>query len=417
MQSPAIVTVSALVRHLQDLVEENFVDVLVQGELTSLSRPVSGHYYFTLKDHQSQLRCAMFRPSARALKFELQGGMEVICRGRVSIYPQRGDLQLIVEGMEPVGIGGLQLAFQQLKDKLAKEGLFAAERKQTLPGYPAVIGLVTSGTGAAIHDILNVLRRRASGVKVLLRPVPVQGEGAAEKIAEAIADLNFEGSAEVLIVGRGGGSQEDLWAFNEEVVARAIAASGLPVISAVGHEVDVTIADLVADLRAPTPSAAAELVVRNRLDLERHLDQLAQRLASQIRSRLDFLQSCLGGLEKRLRSPRELLLKQREQLNRLEERLQDRMQNILREAGYQLSLLAAQLQALSPLAVLQRGFAIVRLDPEGAILRDPAQICGGERLQLQVEKGLIAAVALERKDGNPGNLEKALTDRDMADDN
>jgi len=401
MLSSRIVSVSSLVQLLQDLVEENFVDVLVQGELAGLSRPQSGHCYFTLKDSRSQLRCVMFRSSVRALRFAPQEGMEIICRGRASVYPQRGELQLIVEGMEPVGVGGLQLAFQQLQEKLEKEGLFAAERKQPLPAYPAVIGIVTSATGAAIHDVLNVLRRRAAGVRVLLRSVPVQGEGAAAKIAEAIAELNLEGSAEVLIVGRGGGSQEDLWAFNEEVVARAIAASRLPVISAVGHEVDVTIADLVADLRAPTPSAAAELVVQNRLELERHLDQLVLRLAGQIRSRVDFLQAHLNGLEKRLRSPHELIHRQRQQLQRFEERLQNGMAIILKRCEYHLSLQSGRLQALSPLAVLQRGFAIVQLTSSGAVVRDPAEVNNGDRLTLQVEKGAIDAVVNKQEDLPP----------------
>ncbi len=262
-----------------------------------MSRPPSGHIYFTLKDRKAQIRCAMFRSQARTLRFNLEDGIAVICRARVSIYPQRGDLQLIVEGVEPEGVGQLQLAFEQLKDKLQQEGLFAEDLKQDLPAFPTVVGVVTSATGAALQDILNVLKRRSAALKVLLRPVPVQGEGAAVEIAVAIDELNREGSADVLIVGRGGGSKEDLWAFNEEVVARAIHASTIPVISAVGHEVDFSIADLVADLRAPTPSAAAELVVQNRLDLERHLDQLVLRLADRMKSQLKLLQSRLEGLE------------------------------------------------------------------------------------------------------------------------
>ncbi len=297
LESSGAVTVSTLVACLQDLVEDNFVDVLVQGELSNVSRPPSGHIYFTLKDRKAQIRCAMFRSQARTLRFNLEDGIAVICRARVSIYPQRGDLQLIVEGVEPEGVGQLQLAFEQLKDKLQQEGLFAEDLKQDLPAFPTVVGVVTSATGAALQDILNVLKRRSAALKVLLRPVPVQGEGAAVEIAVAIDELNREGSADVLIVGRGGGSKEDLWAFNEEVVARAIHASTIPVISAVGHEVDFSIADLVADLRAPTPSAAAELVVQNRLDLERHLDQLVLRLADRMKSQLKLLQSRLEGLE------------------------------------------------------------------------------------------------------------------------
>ena len=396
MQLSRVVAVSALVQLLQELVEENFVDVLVQGELANFSRPASGHCYFTLKDQKSQLRCAMFRPHARVLKFQPQSGMEVICRGRVSIYPQRGDLQLIVEAIEPVGLGGLQLAFLQLQEKLEKQGLFAAERKQPLPEHPQTIGIVTSATGAAIHDILTVLRRRSAGIKVLLRPVRVQGEGAGEEIAEAIADLNNDGRAEVLIVGRGGGSREDLWAFNEEVVARAIAASRRPVISAVGHEVDMSIADLVADLRAPTPSAAAELVVQNRLELERHLDQLEMRLVNQIRSRLDLLRSRLLGLQRRLRTPDQRLRIQQLELQRLVLQLQQRMQHLLQGKVQQLAGFSGRLDALSPLKVLGRGYSIVRLSKSGELLRDSKQVQAGDLLSLQLEKGTVDAVVTDR---------------------
>lgn len=397
MQFSRVVAVSTLVQLLQELVEENFVDVLVQGELANFSRPASGHSYFTLKDQKSQLRCAMFRPHARALKFQPQNGLEIICRGRVSIYPQRGDLQLIVEAIEPVGLGGLQLAFLQLQEKLEKQGLFAAERKQPLPEHPQTIGIVTSATGAAIHDILTVLRRRSAGIKVLLRPVRVQGEGAGEEIAEAIADLNNDGRAEVLIVGRGGGSREDLWAFNEEVVARAIAASRRPVISAVGHEVDMSIADLVADLRAPTPSAAAELVVQNRLELERHLDQLEMRLAKQIRSRLDLLRSRLQGLQRRLRTPDQRLRIQQLELQRLVLQLQQRMQQLLQEKVQQLAGFSGRLDALSPLKVLGRGYSIARLSKSGELLRNSNQVKPGDLLSLQLEKGTVDAVVTDRE--------------------
>ncbi len=401
MQLSQVVPVSSLVHLLQELVEENFVDVLVQGELANFSRPASGHCYFTLKDQKSQLRCAMFRPYARALKFQPQSGMEVICRGRVSIYPQRGDLQLIVEGIEPVGVGGLQLAFLQLQEKLEKEGLFSAARKQALPAHPQIIGVVTSATGAAIHDILNVLRRRSAGVEILLRPVRVQGQGAAEEIAEAIADLNVDGRAEVLIVGRGGGSREDLWAFNEEVVARAIAASQLPIISAIGHEVDLSIADLAADLRAPTPSAAAELVVQNRLELERHLDQLEMRLANQIRSRVELLRSRLHGLQRRLRAPDEQLRIHQLELQRMLLRMQQAMQQSLTEKTQQLSVLAGRIDALSPLKVLGRGYSIIRVKKTGEVLRDSRQVQGGDLLGLQLGTGALDAVVAdsEKKTG------------------
>ena len=249
MDFTSALSVSSLVTVLQELVEDNFVDVLVKGELSNVSFPASGHCYFTLKDSRAQLRCAMFRGQLRGLRFRPEEGMAVYCRARVSIYPQRGDLQLIVETIEPEGLGQLQLAFEQLKSKLQQEGLFAEERKKTLPEFPRTIGIVTSPTGAAIRDILNVLRRRTAGLNVLVLPVLVQGEDAARQIAAAINTFNAQTNVDVLIVGRGGGSREDLWAFNEEIVARAIVASSIPIISAVGHEVDFSIADMVADLR------------------------------------------------------------------------------------------------------------------------------------------------------------------------
>jgi len=385
---------------LQDLVEENFVEVLVQGELASVSRPASGHYYFTLKDKNSQLRCAMFRSHARALRFQPEAGAEVICRGRVSIYPQRGDLQLIVEGLEPVGVGSLQLAFEQLQQRLADEGLFDEDRKRPLPEFPQTIGVVTSATGAAIHDILTVLRRRSAGVRVVLRSVRVQGDGAAAEISEAISDLNQQGEADILIVGRGGGSREDLWAFNEELVARAISASEIPVISAVGHEVDLSISDLVADLRAPTPSAAAELVVQNRLELERHLDQLLLRLGRQMRSQLDLLQSRLQGLEKRLKAPDEQLRIQSLQLKQLFLRLEQSMVAIISEQQERFAVLAGRLNALSPLAVLGRGYAIVRHHESGAVVKAAQQVQTGDRLHIQLSRGELAVVVT-------GNAKKA----------
>jgi exodeoxyribonuclease VII large subunit len=302
-----ILTVTRLAALLKEVVEENFAQVLVEGEISNFSVPASGHFYFSLKDESAQVRAVMFRSQARLLAFRPENGMQVILSGRVSLYPQRGEVQLVAERLEPLGIGSLQVAFEQLKTRLAGEGLFAEARKRPLPTFPRTVGVVTSATGAAIHDIVNVLRRRGAGLRLLLAPVRVQGDGAAAEIAAAIADHNRLGVADVLIVGRGGGSLEDLWAFNEEVVARAIHASAIPVISAVGHEVDFTIADFVADLRAPTPSAAAELVARSRLELEGHLDHLAQRLAGQMQGRLELLNERVTGLSRRLRSPRQQL--------------------------------------------------------------------------------------------------------------
>ncbi len=391
MDISTAISVSTLVQLLQELVEDNFVEVLVQGELSNVSQPPSGHYYFTLKDKKARIKCAMFRSHARVLRFKPVDGLAVICRGRVSVYPQRGDLQLIVEAVEPEGVGSLQLAFDQLKEKLEREGLFAPDLKQPLPPFPRTIGLVTSSSGAAIQDILNVLRRRSAGLQVLLRSVRVQGKGAAEEIAAAIADLNRETAVDVLIVGRGGGSREDLWAFNEEIVARAIAASKIPVISAVGHEVDFSIADLVADLRAPTPSAAAELVVKNRLELERHLDQLTLRLAAQIRSRLTLLSNNLHGLEKRLKAPAELVKIWQLQLQQLHLRLQQAMTELFVQQEHRLALLMSQLQTLSPVAVLSRGYAIVKQKETGEIVHGSEQLQIGDQLQVKLASGEVTA--------------------------
>jgi len=400
LESSTVVTVSALVACLQELVEDNFVEVLVRGELSNVSRPPSGHYYFSLKDQKSQIRCAMFRSHARALRFSPQDGMAVICRGRVSVYSQRGDLQLIVEGIEPEGVGRLQLAFEQLKEKLQLEGLFAQNLKKTLPEFPSVVGVVTSATGAALQDILNILKRRSAGLKVLLRSVPVQGDGAAQEIARAISELNREGSADVLIVGRGGGSREDLWAFNEEIVARAIFASEMPVISAVGHETDFSIADMVADLRAPTPSAAAELVVQNRLELERHLDQLCLRLADRMKSQLILLHSRLEGLEKRLKAPQEQIQLQQMQLQQWESRLQHSMKTIIDRNHQRLALLAGQLNSLSPLQVLSRGYAIVTDCESGQIVYSTEQVERGDPLSIRLSDGEVSATVTETETKN-----------------
>jgi exodeoxyribonuclease VII large subunit len=399
----ALVKVTELVGALQDLVEDNFVDVLVQGELSNVSRPSSGHLYFTLKDSSAQIRCAMFRSQARLLNFQPQDGEGVVCRGRVSVYPQRGDLQLIVEEMNPEGVGSLQLAFEEVRMRLDKEGLFAREKKKPLPAFPQTIGIVTSASGAAFQDILQILRRRAVGVTVLLRPVRVQGAGSAAEIAAGIADLNRHADVNVMIVGRGGGSKEDLWAFNEEVVARAIAASKIPVISAVGHETDVTIADLVADLRAPTPSAAAELVVQNRLELERHLDQLMLRLGRQMRWQINLLTSRLDGLKKRLKSPAEQLRQQQLQVAQLRARLAQGMRYLCQDRHHHLNLLTGRMAALSPSAVLKRGYAIVLHD--NAVVFSSSQVQCRDNLrvilaqgQLQVKVSALPAAADEDMD-------------------
>ena len=267
MANRFVFTVSELTRHIRDTLESAYPDVWVEGEVSNLRVPSSGHCYFTLKDDSSQLRVVMFRMQARQLRFVPGDGLKVICRGRLNVYEARGEYQLVAEMMEPKGVGDLQLAFEQLKQKLHGEGLFEAARKRALPFLPERVAVVTSPTGAAVRDIIRVMHRRFPNVGIIVVPVKVQGEEAPAEIAAALELVSRHGLADVIIAGRGGGSLEDLWAFNTEVVARAIAASAVPVVSAVGHEVDLTIADLVADLRAPTPSAAAELVVREKREL------------------------------------------------------------------------------------------------------------------------------------------------------
>ncbi|NLC71034.1 MAG: exodeoxyribonuclease VII large subunit [Desulfuromonadaceae bacterium] len=390
-----ILTVSRLNELLKELVEENFWEVWVEGEVSNFSAPSSGHYYFVLKDEKAAVRAVMFRPYNRLLPFVPRDGMKVLCRGRVSLYPQRGELQVLVEAMEACGVGNLHLAFRQLMEKLSAEGLFAEEHKKPLPALPRIVGVVTSPTGAAIRDILNVLSRRGAGLRILLVPVKVQGEGAAAEVAAAIADLNRHGEADVLIVGRGGGSLEDLWAFNEEVVARAIHSSRIPIISAVGHETDVTIADLVADLRAPTPSAAAELVVKSRFELESHLDHLDIRLSSRMASLFRLSRERLRSLEKRLCSPVEKLELQRRRCQEAAFRLEAAMRRVLEIREGRLFALAGRLDALSPLAILSRGFALVSQEKDGKLVRKAGQLAVGERLLIRFNEGMAKVVTEE----------------------
>ncbi|BCA79377.1 exodeoxyribonuclease VII large subunit [Desulfuromonas sp. AOP6] len=382
-----ILTVSRLNALLKETVEDNFVQVWVEGEISNFTPASSGHWYFSLKDENAQIRCIMFRAQARALVFRPENGTRVLCCGRISLYTQRGDLQLIVETMETRGLGNLQLAFEQLKQKLMAEGLFDTHRKRSLPAFPQVIGVVTSATGAAIHDIITVLQRRSVGLRVLLRPVRVQGEEAAGEIAEAIADLNRQGEVDVLIVGRGGGSLEDLWAFNEERVARAIHASQIPVISAVGHEVDVTIADFVADLRAPTPSAAAELVVKNRQELEGHVDHLILRLASPMSNQLHLLKERLEGLTRRLRSPAQSLAIRKQHQENLSLRLTKAMAQKLEKSESYFVSTVARLDTLSPLKTLTRGYAIAFREETGDIVRQARELTPGDHLNIRFGQG------------------------------
>ena len=430
-----VYTVSEITSQIKDLLEGEFPDVWIEGEISNFSSPTSGHLYFVLKDKNAQIKCACFRQRARLLKFQPEDGLRVIAIGHVGVYEPRGEYQLYVQSLEPKGLGALQLAFEQMKAKLQAEGLFDPARKKPLPLLPRVIGIVTSPTGAALQDILRILVRRYQNVRVLIYPSRVQGEGAANELADGIARLNTYPEIDVLIVGRGGGSVEDLWAFNEEVVARAIANSRIPVISAVGHEIDFTIADFVADVRAPTPSAAAEMVVlkksefmdrvtgleqrlaqsvhillsqmRNRIlslstvrafssvesRLQRYqqrTDELSFRLETAIQSRLSTLQShwrILSSFFQRY-DLRQSILIRRETVKAREQRLFSRLQLLLQISRRRVQSLESTLIALNPMAVLERGYAICR-DKRGNVVKNSRNLTTGELFTVTLARGKI----------------------------
>ena len=422
---------------LRTSIEEQFSDIWLEGELSNLRAPGSGHVYCTLKDKTSQIRAVLFRSSAARLRFALQEGMQVIVRGRLTVYELRGEYQIVLDTVEPKGIGALQVAFEQLKERLAAEGLFDQDRKKPIPTFPRTVGVVTSLTGAAIRDILAVLRRRWPTLHILIAPVQVQGESAGRQIAEALAALNDWGSVDVIIVGRGGGSLEDLWSFNEEIVVRAIAASHVPVVSAVGHEIDVTLADFVADLRAPTPSAAAEAVVPVLAEIVERLRELTvrvgqmmlrhcafegQRLAAGIRGVTDVrfrLQEAAQRTDDMVDRLRELLqrvlMSGRERVHEAQrdlsglnpilvikqglatvpqfsKRLEGQMGTLLAQHRHRIHAMLAQLNTLSPLAVLGRGYSILHTVPAGQVLHRASDVEVGQELEAQLASGRLSCM-------------------------
>jgi exodeoxyribonuclease VII large subunit len=386
-----ILTVTQLTYQIKNLLEGTFPDVWVEGEISNLSVPQSGHAYFTLKDEQSQVRAVLFRSSQRFLKFTLQHGMQVICRGRLSVYEPRGEYQLILEYIEPKGVGALQLAFEQLKAKLEKEGLFALDHKKPLPLLPQRIGIITSPTGAAIRDMLRVIRRRHPKMHILIYPVPVQGVEAAPAIIEAIRYFNAERNIGVMIVGRGGGSLEDLWAFNEETVARAIYASNIPVISAIGHETDYTISDFVSDLRAPTPSAAAEMVVKSEERFRDFINSLESGLIRSIRQQIDLTRASLREFTRLLGDPRRLLEQSAQRVDDLTGRLATGLRYHLRRDRALLASLASGLDHLNPLSILSRGYSITKSLPAGIILKDASEVKPGDMISTRLYRGEVVS--------------------------
>lgn len=374
-----------------------FPRVIVTGEISGLTRASSGHVYFTLKDEASQIKAVMWRSSAIKLKFDLRDGLAVEAIGGVEVYAPRGQYQLMVERLTPQGIGPLELAFRQLHAKLAAEGLFDVARKRPLPRFPKRIAVITSPAGAAVHDILQILLRRWPGVNVVVVPVPVQGPEAAPKIAAALGMVHRLPDVDVVICGRGGGSLEDLWAFNEELVARAIAQCRIPVISAVGHETDVTIADLVADQRALTPSEAAERVIPVKAEWVQHLDQLRDRLCSLLVGLTNSRRKELEQLKKRraLAKPLEQIHRFSRELDDLETRLKQSWKRKLASLNAELESAGRALQALSPLAVLERGFSISKRVPGGELIQSVKQVQVGDRLATLVADGQILSQVLQ----------------------
>jgi exodeoxyribonuclease VII large subunit len=430
-------TVRALVAAVRTHVEREYSDAWVEGEISNFRAPDSGHLYFTLKDGNAQIRVVMFSSKARLLRFRPADGMQVVVRGRVTVYEERGELQIAAEYIEPKGAGGLQVAFEQLKAKLEAEGLFAAERKKAIPTLPSRIGIVTSPQAAALRDILNILQRRHHTANTLIYPAQVQGESAAAEVAAGVHYFNQSRSVEVIIVGRGGGSAEDLAAFNDEGLARTVAASEIPVISAVGHETDFTIVDFVADLRAPTPSAAAELVIRSRVEVENQAEAVRERLVRAMERRLlearnALMERAQDGAFARMMD----LIRQRQQkvddltyrLERGERQMLEQMRrkwetfaaavrhydlrrvlagirggldaetaamaaamrNQLLQKKVRIERMARALETLSPLAILDRGYALV-FDGAGQLVKDARQLSVGEKIRARVARGEIAA--------------------------
>jgi exodeoxyribonuclease VII large subunit len=386
-ENRSFLTVSELNEVVRCTLESQLEAFWVLGEISNFRVPPSGHLYFTLKDDKSQVAAVMFRRQGSSLAFLPENGMEVLCFGRVSLYSVRGDLQFYVESMEPKGQGALYLAFEQLKRRLAAEGLFAPERKRPLPFLPRSIGIVTSDTGAALQDMLRILGDRFAERRIVIRPVKVQGDGAAQEIAAGIAEMARWAEVDVMIVGRGGGSLEDLWAFNEEIVARAIFATPIPVISAVGHEIDFTIADFVADHRAPTPTAAAEMVICQKTDLIEQLGSLQNALARAMQAKLEMAQDSWRDLVKRFTDPGKKLRENQQRLDDLSLKLVRCLQHHLRQLRDPLAHASGRLAALSPLAVLDRGYSIAHKLPDETIIKNGASLKIGDQLRITFAKG------------------------------
>jgi exodeoxyribonuclease VII large subunit len=387
-----IISVTEITRRIKGILERGFNEVWVQGEISNCKLHTSGHMYFTLKDEGAQLSAVMWRSRVAQMLFRPNDGMKVIIRGNITVYEPRGNYQIDCLQLQPVGMGELQLAFDRLKQKLSAEGLFDEDHKKSLPPYPQKIGIVTSPTGAAIQDMLNVLARRFPALEVIVAPVKVQGIGAADEIAQAIRDLNTLSGIDVIIVGRGGGSLEDLWAFNEEVVARAIYSSGIPIISAVGHEIDFSISDFVADLRAPTPSAAAELVVKDKneiIDILRNFSYTIQNLAaSRIQSSKERVHTLVGSYS--FNKPLDLFRQRGQMVDDLERRLHQSIGNRFGMVRQQAQSLAKRIQSVDPQLTLKRGYTIVYRGQK--IISAAAHVSEKDRVTIRFHDGSAESI-------------------------
>ena len=391
VEEKRIYSVSEITRDIRVALEDTFGTVWVEGEISNFTKYQSGHMYFSIKDEASVLSCVLFRRLNIDLKFEIKHGMHVLCFGKISVYDKRGQYQLYVEKIEPKGWGALQVAFEQLKEKLRKEKLFDKDHKIPVPYLPQRVGVITSPTGAAVKDILNVAKRRFSNIEIILNPVRVQGDMAKDEIARALDLFNTLRNVDVIILGRGGGSLEDLWAFNEEIVARAIYRSEIPVISAVGHEIDWTISDFVADFRASTPSSAAELVIPKKEDFIALLKGFSERMKATLISKLSFLSERLETLEARyvFRKPFNIVLQYEQEIDDLAQALALKGGFIVKFKKESLNTLAGKLDALSPLAILNRGYSITFKAKDGKIMKDTSDLKKKELIKTKLAKGEI----------------------------
>lgn len=394
--TPKIYSISEITSQIKGMMESKFPNVWITGEVTDFRNRTSRHYYFALKDDKAKIRATIFNAASRRFPFELADGMELICHGSIDVYGPQGSYSIIVDHCEPKGIGALQLAFEQLKKRLEAEGLFAPERKRPIPFLPRRVGVVTSPTGAAVRDIIHVLKRRFPNVDILLYPVRVQGEGAAKEIADAIDVMNRSADVDVLIVGRGGGSIEDLWAFNEEIVARAIVASRIPVISAVGHEIDFTIADFCADRRAATPSAAAEIAVPVREELINKIVERRRSLAQALRQSVSSKKQDVAKLANRIGDPRRRFPDMLRRIDELFGRFRRGFDVALERRSGMLSKFVSNLDHLSPLGVLAKGYAVVQ-DRRGESVRKASQLKIGDNLSIRLHRGEAAAIVTKLK--------------------